>query len=111
LLCGTRPPRRKLARPTGLSITRHTSAHAANSARTPAQAVPSGPPAGPTPVWGYDAAVDCVLRMQCVVFADSDGGGVVDIGSAQAPAGDAELAGQLRARKINGGFHGPFGVL
>lgn len=26
MLCDTRPPRRKLARPTGLSITRHTSA-------------------------------------------------------------------------------------
>ena len=35
----------------------------------------------------------CVLWMQCVVFADGEGGGVVDIGSEQAPVGDAELAG------------------
>jgi hypothetical protein len=41
------------------------------------------PPAGPTLVWGYDAAVGCVLRMQRVVFADSDGDGVADIGSEQ----------------------------
>jgi hypothetical protein len=66
--------------------------------------------AAATPVRGYDAAVGCVLRMQRVVFADSDGDGVADIGSAQAPAGDAELAGQLRTRKIDGGFPGPFGV-
>jgi hypothetical protein len=77
----------------------------------PAQAVPRGPPVGPAPVWGYDAAVGCVLWMQRVVFADSDGDGVADIGSAQAPAGDAELAAQLRAMEIDGGFHGPFGVL
>jgi hypothetical protein len=29
----------------------------------------------------------------------------------EAPAGDAELVGQLRAKEIDGGFHGPFGVL
>lgn len=47
-------------------------------------------------------AVDCVLRMERVVFADTDGDGVADIGSEQAPAGDAELAGQLGAREIDG---------
>jgi hypothetical protein len=56
-------------------------------------------------------AVDCVLRMQRVVFADTDGDSMADIGSEQAPAGDAELAGQLGAREIDSGFHGPFGVL
>jgi hypothetical protein len=55
--------------------------------------------------------VGCVLRMQRVVFADSDGDGVADIGSEQDPAGDAELTGQLRARQIDGDFHGLFGVL
>lgn len=72
-----------------------------------------GPPAGPAPARAYDAvvAVDCVVRMQRVVFADSDGAGVADIGNEQAPAGDAELAGQLRAIEIDGGFPGPFGVL
>jgi hypothetical protein len=30
-------------------------------------------------------AVDCVLRMQRVVFADSDGDGVADIGSEGGP--------------------------
>lgn len=55
-------------------------------------------------------AVDCVLRMQRVVFADTDGDGVADIGSEQAPAGVAELTGQLGAIEVDG-FHGPFGVL
>jgi hypothetical protein len=55
-------------------------------------------------------AVDRVVRMQRVVFADSDGDGVADIGSEQARAGDAELAVSSRP-EIDGGFHGPFGVL
>ena len=55
-------------------------------------------------------AVDCVLRMQRVIFADTDGDGVADIGSEQAPAGVAELTGQLGAIEVDG-FHGPFGVL
>jgi hypothetical protein len=55
-------------------------------------------------------AVDRVVRMQRVVFADSDGDGVADIGSKQARAGDVELAVSSRP-EIDGGFHGPFGVL
>jgi hypothetical protein len=38
-----------------------------------------------------DRTLDRVVRMQRVVFADSDGHGVADIGSEQARAGDAEL--------------------
>ena len=56
-------------------------------------------------------AVDCLVRMQRVVFADSDGAGVADIGNEQAPAGDAELAGKLRAIEIDGGFPRAVGLV
>jgi hypothetical protein len=62
--------------------------------------------------WSGDVRRLWVVSCGCsVVFADGDGGGVVDIGGEQAPVGDAELAGPLRVREIDGGFHGSFGVL